>query len=86
MGFTNELSANISARTDWARDILCRMIAFRSTTGAEAGVQGRLRLRQVFFHGEPRGPGGIARRDLGVPFYLDGLFLPDRQENDDRIP
>ena len=39
MGFADELSAIVSARADWARDLLCRMIAFRSTTGAEGGVQ-----------------------------------------------
>lgn len=42
MGFGDELSASLSARADWARDLLCRLIAFRSTTGAEGGVQGYL--------------------------------------------
>ena len=39
MGFADELSATVSARAGWARDLLCRLIAFRSTTGAEGGVQ-----------------------------------------------
>lgn len=39
MGFADGLSATLSARADWARDLLCRLIAFRSTTGAEGGIQ-----------------------------------------------
>lgn len=39
MDFEAGLEACLSKRGDWARDILCRMIAFRSTTGAEGGVQ-----------------------------------------------
>jgi acetylornithine deacetylase len=39
MGFEEEVSAAIRSRRDWARDLLCRLIAFRSTTGAEGGVQ-----------------------------------------------
>jgi len=39
MDFEAGLEAYLSKRGDWARDILCRMIAFRSTTGAEGGVQ-----------------------------------------------
>lgn len=39
MGFEEGLSATIRSRGDWARDLLCRLIAFRSTTGAEGGVQ-----------------------------------------------
>lgn len=39
MGFADELSANIGARADWARALLCRMIGFHSTIGAEGGVQ-----------------------------------------------
>jgi acetylornithine deacetylase len=39
MDFADELSEHLRARSDWARDLLCRLITFRSTTGAEAGVQ-----------------------------------------------
>jgi acetylornithine deacetylase len=39
MGFEERLSAAIRSRGDWARDLLCRLIAFPSTTGAEGGVQ-----------------------------------------------
>ena len=39
MSFADELSATVGARSDWARDLLCRLIAFRSTTGSEGGVQ-----------------------------------------------
>jgi acetylornithine deacetylase len=39
MGFEEELSATIRSRGDWARDLLCRLIAFPSTTGTEGGVQ-----------------------------------------------
>ena len=39
MGFADGLSAAVTARADWARDLLCRLIAFRSTTGAEGDVQ-----------------------------------------------
>jgi acetylornithine deacetylase len=39
MDLADEISATVGARADWARDLLCRMIAFHSTTGAEGGVQ-----------------------------------------------
>ena len=39
MGFAEGLSAAVTARADWARDLLCQLIAFRSTTGAEGAVQ-----------------------------------------------
>jgi acetylornithine deacetylase len=39
MGFEEGLSAAIRSRGDWARDLLCRLIAFPSTTGTEGGVQ-----------------------------------------------
>jgi len=42
MDFEKDLSAAIRSRGDWARDLLCRLIAFRSTAGAEGGVQGFL--------------------------------------------
>ena len=34
-----ELSERLRARADWAQELLCRLIALRSTTGAEGGVQ-----------------------------------------------
>jgi acetylornithine deacetylase len=39
MDFEKDLSAAIRSRGDWARDLLCRLIAFPSTTGAESSVQ-----------------------------------------------
>jgi acetylornithine deacetylase len=39
MDFEAGLAAYLNKRGDWARDFLCRLIAFHSTTGAEAGVQ-----------------------------------------------
>lgn len=39
MVFEAGLSAAIRSRGDWARDLLCRLIAFPSTTGTEGGVQ-----------------------------------------------
>jgi len=39
MGFADEFSATVNTRRDWARDLLCRMVAFRSTTGEEGGLQ-----------------------------------------------
>ncbi len=39
MGFADGLSAAVTARADCARDLLFRLIAFRSTTGAEGDVQ-----------------------------------------------
>lgn len=39
MGFEEESSSYIRSRGEWARDLLCRLIAFRSTTGAERDVQ-----------------------------------------------
>jgi len=42
MDFEKDLSAAIRSRGDWARDLLCRLISFRSTAGAEGGVQGFL--------------------------------------------
>ncbi|MBP1769991.1 MAG: hypothetical protein H6P96_609, partial [Candidatus Aminicenantes bacterium] len=38
-GFGDGLATFLRGREDWARDILCRLIGFRSTPGAEAGVQ-----------------------------------------------
>ena len=38
-GFGDDLAALLRGREDWAREILCRLIGFRSTPGAEAGVQ-----------------------------------------------
>lgn len=38
-GFGDDLAAFLRRREDWARDILCRLIGFRSTPGAEEGVQ-----------------------------------------------
>ena len=42
MGFPDELSAAVGARADWAQDLLCRLISFRSTTGREGGLQEHL--------------------------------------------
>jgi acetylornithine deacetylase len=42
MDFKKDLSAAIRSRGDWARDLLCQLIAFRSTAGAEGSVQGFL--------------------------------------------
>jgi acetylornithine deacetylase len=39
MAFAEELSAAVRSREEWGLDLLCRLIAFRSTTGAEAEVQ-----------------------------------------------
>ena len=39
MGFEDGLRPFLSGHADWARDVLCRLIEFRSTTGAEEGVQ-----------------------------------------------
>jgi acetylornithine deacetylase len=43
MRYGEEASSYIQSRREWARDLLCRLIAFRSTTGAEGDVQERLR-------------------------------------------
>ena len=42
MGFEEKSSSYIQSRGEWARDLLCRLIAFRSTTGAERDVQAHL--------------------------------------------
>lgn len=42
MGFEDGLAPFLSGHADWARDVLCRLIAFRSTPGEEAGVQAYL--------------------------------------------
>lgn len=55
MRLGTELSESLRARADRARDQLCRLIAFRSTTGAEGGVQEYL---------------GGALSDLGFPARL----------------
>ncbi len=39
MGFPEEFSAAIGSRAQWAEGLLCRLIAFRSTTGREGGLQ-----------------------------------------------
>jgi acetylornithine deacetylase len=39
MGFEDRLGPILSGHADWARDVLCRLIEFRSTPGAEEGVQ-----------------------------------------------
>ena len=39
MGLEEGLAASLAARRNWARDLLCRLISFRSTTGCEGGVQ-----------------------------------------------
>ncbi|MGZ5424258.1 MAG: M20/M25/M40 family metallo-hydrolase [Candidatus Aminicenantales bacterium] len=39
MGFEDGLRPFLNGQADWARDILCRLIEFRSTPGAEDGVQ-----------------------------------------------
>jgi acetylornithine deacetylase len=41
--FGEESSSTIPSRGEWARDLLCRLIAFRSTTGEERDVQKYLR-------------------------------------------
>jgi acetylornithine deacetylase len=42
MGFEEESSSYIQSRGEWARDLLCRLIAFRSITGAERDMQEHL--------------------------------------------
>jgi acetylornithine deacetylase len=39
MGFEDRLAPFLAGQADRARDVLCRLIAFRSTTGAEDGIQ-----------------------------------------------
>lgn len=39
MGFEDRLASFLAGQADRARDVLCRLIAFRSTPGAEEGVQ-----------------------------------------------
>jgi acetylornithine deacetylase len=39
MGFKDGLGPFLGGRADWARDILCGLIEFRSTPGAEDGIQ-----------------------------------------------
>ncbi len=42
MGFADELSATMGARGEWARELLSRLIAIRSTTGNEGPLQEHL--------------------------------------------
>lgn len=39
MGFEDRLGPFLSGQSDWAREVLCRLIEFHSTPGAEEGVQ-----------------------------------------------
>ncbi|MGZ5556568.1 MAG: hypothetical protein ACXWIA_12350, partial [Candidatus Aminicenantales bacterium] len=39
MGFEDGLRPFLNGQADWARDILCRLIEFRSTPGAEEDIQ-----------------------------------------------
>src|SRR5512141_778789 len=39
MGFEDGLGPFLCGRADWARDVLCRLIEHRSTSGAEESIQ-----------------------------------------------
>jgi acetylornithine deacetylase len=67
MGFAQELSTAIGARRMWARDLLCRLIAFRSTTGEEGGAQ-------EYLIGVLQG--------LGLPAYLSPINESITQDPD----
>jgi acetylornithine deacetylase len=68
MDLADGLSAIVSARADWARDLLCRLIAFRSTTGAEGGVQEHL-IGVLSRLGFPARPAGVDEAIVDDPDY-----------------
>jgi acetylornithine deacetylase len=68
MGFEEGLSAAIRSRGDWARDLLCRLIAFPSTTGTEGGVQDYL-YRFLSSSGFPARLSPIAESIVDDPDY-----------------